>query len=140
MVERISPAEAKRRMDEEGYVYLDVRSVPEFEQGHPNDAYNIPIMHLRPGGMEPNPDFVAAVSKVFATDTKIVVGCKSGGRSLRAAEMLAAAGFTAICDQRAGYGGARGPFGGVAEKGWQAEGLPTSTEAAPGRTWAELGG
>ena len=31
----VTPREAKRLVDEEGYTYVDVRSVPEFEQGHP---------------------------------------------------------------------------------------------------------
>ncbi len=138
MVERISPRDAKRRMDEEGYVYLDVRSVPEFEQGHPNGAYNIPFLHLRSSGMQTNSGFLEAAERTFAKDQKLVVGCKSGGRSLRAAEQLEAAGFTNVVDQRAGYGGARGPFGQVTEPGWERVGLPTSTEAAGGRSWSEL--
>ena len=44
-VDHIMPDEAARRMDEEGYVYIDVRSIPEFEQNHPDPAVNIPILH-----------------------------------------------------------------------------------------------
>ncbi len=139
-LERIGPSEAKRLMDQEGYVYLDVRSVPEFEQGHPNGAYNVPLLHLGSGGMDPNPDFVDAVTRAFPKDQKLLIGCKSGRRSKRAAEMLIAAGFTNVIDQCGGYGGARGVFGQVIEPGWQAEGLPTSTEAATGRSWIDLSG
>ena len=59
-VDHIMPDEAARRMDEEGYVYIDVRSIPEFEQNHPDPAVNIPILHadLRTGQMIPNPDFL----------------------------------------------------------------------------------
>ena len=32
MAERIDPNEAQRRMTEAGYVYLDVRSVQEYQQ------------------------------------------------------------------------------------------------------------
>ena len=138
MVERISAKDAKRRMDEEGWVYVDVRSVPEFEQGHPNGAYNVPLLHMGEGGMQPNPSFLDVVSRTFAKDDKIVIGCRSGVRSLRAAELLEGAGYTHVAEQRGGYGGARGSFGQVSEPGWQAEGLPTSKEAATGRTWAEL--
>jgi rhodanese-related sulfurtransferase len=137
MIERISPEEAKRRLDE-GWVYVDVRSVPEFEQGHPSGAYNVPLMHMGPGGMEPNPDFMTTMERVFPRDAKLVIGCKSGGRSLRAAEMLAAAGYTNVVDQRAGFGGARDSFGQLSEKGWEAAGLPVSTTPEPGRTWSEL--
>lgn len=138
MVERIGPREARRRMETEGWVYLDVRSVPEFEQGHPDGAYNVPLLHLASGGMVANDGFLDAVRRAFAADARIVVGCQSGVRSLRAAETLLEAGYTTVADQRAGFGGARGAFGERIEAGWQDEGLPTSTEAATGRSWEEL--
>lgn len=137
MIERISPAEAKKKLDS-GWIYLDVRSVPEFEEGHPSGAYNVPLMHMGPGGMQPNGEFMDIVTKRFPKDAKIVVGCKSGGRSLRAAEMLKSAGYANVVDQRAGWGGARDPFGQVSEKGWEASGLPTATHAEPGHSWDEL--
>ncbi len=137
MIERISPEEAKRRLDA-GWVYVDVRSVPEFDDGHPSGAYNVPLRHMGAGGMEPNADFMQVMRASFPKDAKLVIGCKAGGRSLRAAEMLAAAGYTSVVDQRAGWSGARDPFGQLTEKGWQAAGLPTETEAAPGRSWEEL--
>lgn len=140
MIERISPQEAQRRIDEDGYVYLDVRSVPEFEQGHPAGAYNVPLMHMGPGGMQPNADFLEVVAASFDRGAKIIVGCKSGGRSLRAAEMLEGAGWTSVVDQRAGWSGAGDPFGRVSEKGWLASGLPTSSTAEPGHSWDELAG
>lgn len=137
MIERISPEEAKQRLDA-GWVYLDVRSVPEFEQGHPAGAYNIPLMHMGAGGMQPNGDFMSVVERTFPRDAKLVVGCKLGGRSLRAAEMLSAAGYTNVVDQRAGYSGSRDAFGQLAERGWEAAGLPTSTKAEAGHAWDEL--
>lgn len=138
MVDRISPEEARDRVHDEGWIYLDVRSVEEFEEGHPEGAYNIPLIHRGPTGNEANPDFLEAVEAAFAKDSKLVLGCRSGNRSLRAARALEEAGFAHIVDQRAGFGGARGPFGEVAEPGWEALGLPTSTEAAAGRSWREL--
>lgn len=137
MIERISPDEAKRRVDA-GWTYVDVRSVPEFEQGHPAGAYNIPLMHMSAGGMEPNSEFMGAVEQAFPRDAKLVLGCKSGGRSLRAAEMLSAAGYTQVVDQRAGWSGARDAFGQLSEKGWEAAGLPASTRTEAGRAWTDL--
>ena len=139
MVERIAPHEAAQRMNEEGYLYVDVRSAPEFDQGHPRGAYNVPLLHMGAGGMEPNPDFLEVMKRHFSEDQKIVVGCKAGGRSARAARLLTDEGYTHVLDQRAGYGGARGPFGEVTEPGWQSAGLPVS-EAAPGRRWVDLEG
>jgi rhodanese-related sulfurtransferase len=137
MIERISTDEAKRRLDS-GWIFLDVRSVFEFEQGHPAGAYNVPLMHMGPGGMSPNPEFMDVVQARFGKDQRIVVGCKSGGRSLRAAEMMKAAGYAHVADQRAGFSGARDPFGQLVEKGWEAAGLPTSAQAEAGRSWEEL--
>ena len=135
-VQRISPTEAKQRQDE-GYTLLDVRSLPEYEQGHPTGAYNAPLLHAGPGGMAPNPEFVAVVSRAFPKDTRLVVSCKAGGRSQRAAMMLEAAGFTNLLEMRGGYSGEMTPTGGL-EPGWEAKGLPISTTPTPGGTWAEL--
>ena len=84
MVKRVLPAEAAELM-KQGWTYLDVRSIPEFEQGHPAGAANIPLLHFQNGRMAPNPDFQRVVEATYPKDTKLVVGCKSGGRSLQAA-------------------------------------------------------
>jgi rhodanese-related sulfurtransferase len=131
-VKRVSPEEARDLMEKEGYTYLDVRSIPEFEAGHPKGAYNVPLNHMGPGGMSPNPDFMAVVQKTFPPDAKLVLGCKGGGRSLRASEMLQAAGFQNVIDQRAGF------EGGAAEAGWRPRGLPTASAAEPGRAYESL--
>lgn len=137
-VKRISPQEASELMQGAGYAYIDVRSIPEFGAGHPKGAYNIPLLHRGPSGMSPNADFLAIVESVFPKDAKLVVGCQVGGRSLRAAGMLIAAGYTEVVDQRAGFGGARGPFGEIEEPGWQTAGLEVATGADPGRSYEEL--
>src|SRR5262245_47865700 len=124
---RISPEEAKKLMDNEGYIYLDVRSEPEYAAGHPTGAHNIPLLHAGPAGMAPNPDLVSVVSAVYPKDQKLIVGCKAGGRSMRAAEALTSAGFTNIVDQRAGFDGSRDSFGKLTEPGWSPQGLPTET-------------
>jgi rhodanese-related sulfurtransferase len=132
-VKRVSPEMARDLMQKEGYVYVDVRSIPEFEAGHPEGAYNVPLAHLQPQGMAANLEFLAVMQKNFPKDAKIVVGCKSGGRSLQAATQLLAVGYMDVVDQRAGFLGATEP-------GWAPKGLPTSNEAPPDRTYAGLGG
>jgi rhodanese-related sulfurtransferase len=131
MVKRVSPQEAKDLIDQQGYVYVDVRSIPEFEQGHPTGAFNVPLNHMGPAGMAPNPEFLSVVEKTFPKDAKLVLGCQGGGRSLRAAGMLEQAGFTNVVDQRAG-------FQGHAEPGWRPAGLPVSTEAPADHTYEGL--
>lgn len=134
---RVSPAEAKKLIDDEGYIYLDVRSVPEYAAGHPAGAHNVPLMHSGPGGMRPNPDFLDVVLALYPKDAKLVVGCRSGQRSAKAAEMLAGAGYTQLIDQRAGFEGVRNAFGAVAEPGWSGLGLPQES-LTPGASYAEL--
>ena len=138
-VKRVSPAEA-HTLSQEGYVYVDVRSEQEFAQGHPAGAYNIPLMHQGASGMTPNAEFLSVIKNTFPIDTKLVLGCRSGARSLRATEELAKAGFTDIVEQRAGFDGPRDAFGAATEPGWGPAGLPVSRTAANGRSYAELRG
>jgi rhodanese-related sulfurtransferase len=136
--ERISPREAQARLDQ-GYAYLDVRAVAEFDTGHPPGAYNVPLFTPRAGGgTEENADFLRVVRAAFAKEARIVVGCATGVRSLRAAELLSSDGYVHVLEQRAGMDGVRDAFGRVREKGHRAEGLPISVSSEPERSYAEL--
>jgi len=137
MPTRITPPEAAERL-KEGFVYIDVRSIPEFESGHPEGALNVPVLHKTDGRMVPNADFQAVMEGVFAKDAQLVIGCRSGQRSLQACAILEAAGFSAILDMRGGIAGERDPYGRVALKGWRDEGLPVSDTPAVGATYEEL--
>jgi rhodanese-related sulfurtransferase len=136
-MKRISPKEAKALQDG-GWTYLDVRSEGEFENSHPAGAINIPLLHAGAAGMSPNPDFMRVVETVLPKDAKIVVGCLSGGRSLRAAQMLEAAGYQNVVDQRAGFGGAKDPMGKVIEPGWAAANLPVESGHPAQRSYSDL--
>jgi len=125
-------------MKDEAFTYVDVRTAEEFAAGHPEGAVNVPLMHQAPAGMEPNPDFLAVMEKAFAKDAALIVGCKMGGRSARAAQALAGAGFTRVLDQRAGWDGTRGSFGEIAEPGWSRVGLPTGTGQPENRSYEAL--
>ncbi|HKA88353.1 MAG TPA: rhodanese-like domain-containing protein [Haliangiales bacterium] len=134
-VKRVKPAEAAALL-QEGWKYVDVRSVPEFEAGHPAGAVNVPLLHLQPGGMVPNPEFQGVVEKVFAKDEKLVMGCRSGARSMRAAELLASWGYANVVDMAGGFEGER-DLSGHQIPGWRPSGLPVEMEA-PGRGWADV--
>ncbi|HEY8088566.1 MAG TPA: rhodanese-like domain-containing protein [Polyangiaceae bacterium] len=136
-VTRISPQEASAKLAE-GWTYVDVRTTEEFEAGHVPGAVNVPIALAGPGGMVPNGDFVRVMSAAFPRDARLVVGCKSGGRSLRAAQVLIDAGYTSVVDQRAGWDGARNAFGQVTEPGWSRAGLPVEEGPSSGGSWDEL--
>jgi rhodanese-related sulfurtransferase len=138
-VKRVSPEDARDLVDKDGYVYVDVRSVQEFQAGHPTGAYNVPLLHMGPAGMTANEDFLGVMEKAFPKDAKIVVGCKAGGRSLKAATVLESAGFSNVIDQRAGFEGTVDASG-RPEKGWRPSGLPVSTAPAPDHTYEALRG
>jgi rhodanese-related sulfurtransferase len=135
---RISPQEAAQLMAAEGYVYLDVRAPEEFGLGHPQGAYNVPLMLLGSAGMQPNAEFLRVVQASFGVDAKLVVGCQAGNRSQRACVQLMAAGYASVVEQRAGFAGARDAFGRVVDVGWQGAGLPVSTRPEAGRAYAQL--
>lgn len=136
-ITRISPAEAHAKMAE-GYTYVDVRSEPEFQDGHPEGAVNVPLLQQAGPGMAPNPDFLKVMTTLFAKDAKMVLGCRSGGRSMKAGEMLLGAGYGPLLEQRAGWDGARDAFGQVLEAGWSRAGLPVATGAPTGTSYADL--
>ncbi len=137
MVKRVTPPEAAALMAD-GWSYLDVRSIPEFESGHPPGAANIPLLHFAGGRMMPNADFQKVVEAVYPRDTKLVVGCKAGGRSLQAAALMEALGYTSVVDMRGGFHGEHDGMGRVSCAGWAAEGLPVETAAPGEKTYAEL--
>lgn len=139
MPRRVSAREAFDLLEKEGYQQLDVRSVPEFEAGHPAGALNVPWMHVDARGRALNDEFVAVVERLFPDrSSKLVLSCLGGNRSMQALATLEARGYTHLVDQRAGWGGARDPFGRVTEPGWPAAGLPTETGAGGERSYDAL--
>lgn len=138
MAERVTPSEAHARMKDEGFAYLDVRTVPEFEAGHPAGAYNVPFLVDGPSGRAPNPDFLAVVARNFDRARALVVGCHTNARATRAVEALEGAGYTRLALQIAGWAGLKDAFGRTTTPGWQASGLPIATQAEPGHGHAEL--
>ena len=129
-IKRITPEETKQLLDSDsGYVYIDVRTITEFDAGHVPGAKNIPAFEAGPQGMQPNPRFVEVVERNFARDAHCILGCQKGGRSLRAAEMLAAAGFTRVVDMLGGFG-----------DGWLPRGYPVSRESADADRYETLQG
>ena len=76
-----------RDLVEKGARLLDVRSREEFAGGHLPGAIHIPVDELetRIGELEPR-------------HAAVVVYCRSGRRSARAAELLRTSGFDAVYD------------------------------------------
>jgi rhodanese-related sulfurtransferase len=136
MGKRVSPPEAAELI-KQGWRYVDVRSIPEFDGGHPQGAANVPLLHMQGGRMAPNPEFLRVMQANYPKDSQLVLGCKAGPRSAQAAALLEAAGYTSVVDMRGGFGGERDAFGRVSVPGWAAAGLPVET-VTPGQSYAEL--
>ena len=134
-IRQVSVQQARKEQSA-GATYLDVRSIPEFRAGHPEGAYNVPLLHADPltRQMRPNPEFLDVVRANFPPETKLVIGCQMGGRSQNAAEILASAGFGDVANVLGGYGGA--PHMGHA--GWVQAGLPVEQKADAAREYDAL--
>ena len=120
-------------------VYIDVRTVPEFESGHPDGAVNIPIALPDPGhGMAMNDQFTQVVEAHYPKETTILVGCQAGSRSTAAARLLDEAGYPDVSNVHGGFGGMRDPSGQVIAPGWSNLGLPVSQENGANVSYTSL--
>jgi len=138
-IERVTASEAKRRVDEEGYVLVDVRSMPEYADAHAPGAYNIPFLHKTPNGMIPNQDFARVIEFQFPDkDAKIVTHCQMGGRSLRAAQELVNMGYSNVVDMRGGFDGERDDAGEILHPGWRDAGLGVEPGEPEGASYKSI--
>jgi len=92
----VSAARAYLENEARDAVIVDVRTVEEYEAGHPAGAWNIPYphAHLRPGnpayvGIDPKTFFDAVAAEFPDRDTPIMTLCRTGHRSVLAANILA---------------------------------------------------
>jgi len=67
-----------------------------------------------------------------------VLGCKTAGRSLRAAEMLAGLGYQHVVDMQGGFEGERDAGGRVIVQGWKESGLPVEATSPPEKSYEGL--
>ena len=104
-VRETTPDEAFEKMRNEGAVYLDVRTPEEFDEGHPQGAKNVPVLNSIDGERIPNENFVDEVKHILSVDDKIVVGCRTGGRSHKGCELLLEAGFKDVSNVMGGFVG-----------------------------------
>lgn len=134
MIKHATVQQAHQRQ-QSGVQYVDVRSIPEFEQGHPAGAVNVPLLHADQltRQMRPNPEFVAVMRANFTPDTPLLIGCQAGARSVQACELLAAAGFTDLTNVLGGFGGSRD-----GDIGWVQASLPIERTTGEGRDYASL--
>lgn len=85
--QQITQEDAKKRMDEQEVMILDVREQEEYDGGHIPGAVLLPVGTI-------TEDTAAAV--IPEKESVVLVYCRSGNRSKKAAGALAALGYTQI--------------------------------------------
>lgn len=85
---KISAEEAKKIMDSEEIIVLDVRTLEEYSSAHIENAVLLPVTEIAAKAEEALPD----------KDAKILVYCRSGNRSATAARELINMGYTNVYD------------------------------------------
>ncbi|KAL9327149.1 hypothetical protein ACSQ67_007794 [Phaseolus vulgaris] len=96
---------ATKGLIQTSHVYLDVRTVEEFEKGHVDaeKIINIPYMFNTPEGRVKNQEFLKEVLSACKKEDHIIVGCQSGVRSVYATSDLLKEGFKDVSNMGGGY-------------------------------------
>ncbi len=101
----VSAPEFEQQIKADSVQLLDVRTPQEYAEGHIAGAVNIDVQ---------SDDFQPTARQELSKDSTILVYCRSGRRSLDAAEILTHLGYRVVNLK-----------GGILE--WQASGLPVTT-------------
>jgi rhodanese-related sulfurtransferase len=133
MIKQINPPQAwKILQGDKNAVLLDVRSRMEFDYvGHVPNSVFVPLKE--PPAWESDADFVNKVKLALqdsrpgqkAEDITIVALCRSGARSMTAAEELSGSGFKNVMNMAEGFEGDKddkNQRGSI--NGWRYHGLP----------------
>ena len=126
MIKQIKSSEVKNYIKENSnVVLLDVRTENEWTTlGKPNaedlnsETYFVTVSHDLSNWQVPDPNFVENVKKNISKDKTILVMCAAGGRSMIAANLLEAEGYSAL-NVSDGYSG------NGQDPGWKNLGLPS---------------
>lgn len=92
-IEVINKKEYADIISENKVQLIDVRTAEEFSEGSISHAKNINVM---------SPDFIDQIES-FSKSEPVYVYCKSGVRSIKAAEMMVTRGFSKVIDLEGGY-------------------------------------
>lgn len=130
-IQRLSPKEAFLQIERVSLtgeaVLIDVRDPVEFSfVGYPINAVNIPWKFFTLNGVQPNEHFFTQVLKLIPDfRTPLFLICRSGQRSLEAANALEAAGYTTLTNIEEGFEGPLDHYGHRSTLGgWRFYGLP----------------
>ena len=142
------------RADPKKVTIIDVRTPEEFALiGHAEMAWNVPLGFISyqrvdgkfEHGVMMNPDLVAEVKGLAGPTDTLLLMCRSGGRSAKAVNQLATAGFTKVYNITDGMEGdkVKDPesvfHGKRVKNGWKNWGLPWTYSFDPEKILIEEG-
>lgn len=133
----VTPATAAALAGKPGVHLIDVRTEAEFAfVGHPVGAVNVPLLRFdaKTYGMAANPKFLEEIRARFSTDDTLLMICRSGGRSTKAAKLLAEAGYRKSFNVLEGVEGDADADGHRTVNGWKVRGLPYEYAVDPAQT------
>jgi rhodanese-related sulfurtransferase len=108
-LENLSPAEAQRRVDEDGALLVDIRDVRELErEGAVLGAWHVPRGMLEFWIAPDSPYY----KEKFAEDRQFIIFCAGGLRSALAAKVAQDMGLPKVAHIETGFGG------------WKTDGMP----------------
>ncbi len=113
----------------ESAIYIDVRTVAEFIEGHPKGkVINIPIVfyHPKTGDAHPNDAFTLVANHGLSHEDAIIIGADDSDRATVAAKSLNEAGFSNISVMEEGL------------PGWRKQELPVTGDNRPGVSYVSL--
>lgn len=105
----VSAREFDKEIKADSVQLLDVRTPQEYAEGHIDGALNINVQ---------SDDFQQVAEKELSKDSTILVYCRSGRRSMNAAEILTKLGYKVVNFK-----------GGIIE--WREDGLPVTNVGLP---------
>lgn len=86
-IHSVTPDEFEKGLSSEGVQLLDVRTADEYSEGHLATAINIDVT---------SPDFLQQASSTLSKEDKVYLYCRSGKRSLKAAQLLTKEGYQVV--------------------------------------------
>ncbi len=110
---------------------VDVRSIAEYYfVGHAETAANVPLTFWdeKAQSLVTNEHFVQDIRARYKPEETLVFMCRSGGRSLKAAQLAKAAGFPNVINVKEGFEGEKDARGYRTAGGWKNSGLPYTYE------------
>ena len=146
----VMPTDAYSMATTDSNVYiLDVRTIAEWTWvGHPGankvgfgaeldgKVANASVMVDILNELVENPFFIKSVEKMFPDkdNVTLITMCRSGGRSITAANALEAAGYTNVMNMLTGFEGGKDANGYRTVSGWKNDGLPYNNSRDGGYT------